>query len=118
MKITNETRIQEIKEEFHNSFPGLKLEFYNHSHEAFDGSAKSDQVADDSVLLSELKGFQTGEITFDPQLTTKQFEEQFENHMHLHVQVFRRSNKMWLQTSATDSWTLETQNRKGLHSVQ
>jgi hypothetical protein len=34
----------------------------------------------------------------------------------MNIQVFRRSGMLWLQTSATDDWTLATQELKGGHS--
>ena len=35
----------------------------------------------------------------------------------LNLQVFRKSSDIWLQTSATDHWTLEKQNGKGQRST-
>ena len=35
----------------------------------------------------------------------------------LNIQVFRKSADIWLQTSATDHWTLEKQNGKGQRST-
>jgi hypothetical protein len=31
----------------------------------------------------------------------------------IHVQLFRKSGKVWINTSVTSSWTLEEQNKQG-----
>ncbi|MCB0692400.1 MAG: hypothetical protein KDC16_12200, partial [Saprospiraceae bacterium] len=59
-----------------------------------------------------------GTLKLNSELTVSDFEQMMEKDFGLHVQVFRRSNQLWLQTSATDDWTLEVQNTKGLHSIQ
>jgi hypothetical protein len=35
----------------------------------------------------------------------------------LSVQVFRKSGKNWLETTASDQWSLEKQNAKGLEET-
>jgi hypothetical protein len=46
-----------------------------------------------------------------------EFEKAMESTFGLHVQVFRKSGNVWLETSATDGWTLDEQNDEG-HSLQ
>ena len=49
-------------------------------------------------------------------MTVGEFEKIFYEKTSLGVQVFRKSAGIWLQTSSTDSWTLEKQNGKGERS--
>ncbi|MBK6949217.1 MAG: hypothetical protein IPH16_15200 [Haliscomenobacter sp.] len=49
-------------------------------------------------------------------MTVREFEQAFYDTYGLNVQVFRRSGNIWIQTTATDSWTLAEQNRKGSSS--
>jgi hypothetical protein len=51
-------------------------------------------------------------------MTVAELERLFVENFGLNAQVFRRSGTLWLQTSATDNWTLAEQNRKGGHSEQ
>ena len=44
-------------------------------------------------------------------------ESDFRDLFNLNIQIFRKSKDLWLQTSATDDWSLEKQNSKGLHSM-
>lgn len=118
MKINKDNTIKEIKEIFNESYSGLKIEFYKKQHAKYEGSNESDQY-DENLTLSEISPkIQSGEIELTSSQTTKEVELAFENLYGLHVQIFRRSNEIWLQTSTTDDWTLEVQNRKGLHSIQ
>jgi hypothetical protein len=41
-------------------------------------------------------------------------ENAFEEMYGLSVQVFRKSGNTWLQTTTSDSWTLNEQNQKAL----
>jgi len=40
-----------------------------------------------------------------------------EDQFGLHVQIFRKSGDLWLQTSKTDEWTIEHQNARGLETT-
>jgi hypothetical protein len=46
-------------------------------------------------------------------MKVSELEELFEEVFGLSVQVFRKSGESWLQTTTTDSWTLNQQNLKG-----
>ena len=46
-------------------------------------------------------------------LDDAELEEIFETNFGLHVQIFRKSGKIWLETSTTDGWTLNQQNEEG-----
>ncbi|HMQ46448.1 MAG TPA: hypothetical protein PKA00_02550 [Saprospiraceae bacterium] len=118
MFIHSDRRITDIQNEFNTIFPGLKIVFYAKKHTAHEGSAQKNEY-DPALTLGEIQTKKrTAEIELDDQLTISQFEQIMENEFGLHVQVFRRSKNLWLQTTATDDWTLEVQNRKGIHSTQ
>ncbi|NNE25766.1 MAG: hypothetical protein HKN09_02885 [Saprospiraceae bacterium] len=117
MVINDNMLIVDFQNAFNEKFPGLRIEFYKKKHDINAGSLKADQY-ENNVLLSQIatKGH-LGDIEVQPSMTVAELEQQFEDNFGLHVQVFRRSNTLWLQTSSTDDWTLETQNTKGLHSM-
>jgi hypothetical protein len=116
MKIVNASTLNGIKSEFHVMFPFLKLEFYRQAHQSNEASPKADQISGDGVL-SEMAGHSLDiEINIRPDMTVAEFENEFSDKTGLSVQVFRNSNGVWLQTSATDTWTLEKQNGKGERS--
>ncbi|MCB9327271.1 MAG: hypothetical protein H6572_01150 [Lewinellaceae bacterium] len=118
MKITKDLMIKDIQKKFHQTYNGLKLEFYKKSHEAHTASPKESQWPENTLLSVVNPDLIDGTLKLNSDLTVSDFEQMMEKDFGLHVQVFRRSNQLWLQTSATDDWTLEVQNTKGLHSIQ
>ena len=46
-------------------------------------------------------------------MKVSELEKAFSDIFGLNVQVFRKSNNMWLQTTITDKWSLEKQNQNG-----
>ncbi len=117
MIIQDSKTIREIQQEFHEKFPGLKIEFYRTSHKEHTGSSPDNQYEPEHKLGDIRKRHAEGDLTIDPMMTITDLEDQFEELFGLHVQVFRRSRTLWLQTIATDDWTLEKQNAKGMHSL-
>lgn len=116
MIISDDKTIAQIQEEFTEKFEGLKLEFYGHAHGTFENSSKKDLLPSDSLIKDIRKIHTEEDYTILPEMTVSSLEQTFEDKFGLHVQVFRRSKDLWLQTSTTDGWTLEVQNRKGIHS--
>ena len=115
MKITiNDNRkIFAIQEEFNSAFPYLKLEFFAKPHTVGGGSAKK-LIRHSSKTLGECRTVHNkGHITITPQMTVAELEQRFSDADGLGVQVFRKSGKVWLETTVTDSWTLEQQNNEG-----
>ena len=118
MKIDNNKVISDIQQEFSSLFPGLRIEFYSQKHKPREGSHAKTQL-DSSSKLSEVRdSTESGEFTITPEMTVAELETLFEDRFGLHAQVFRQSGRLWLQTTATDNWTLEVQNRKGIHSFE
>ena len=118
MTINDNSTIREIQAEFSKMFPGLKIEFYRSKHDEFGGSKLSDQLHPDQIIKDIRKVDTEGDITIYPDMTVLVLENLFEEKFGLNAQVFRKSKDIWLQTSVTDHWTLEIQNRKGIHSMQ
>ncbi len=115
MKITiNDLRkISAIQKEFTEVFPYLKLQFLVKPHTKSGVSPKK-QLENDSKTLGECRTVHTkGHIVIGPTMTAGDIEEQFRDRYGLSVQVFRKSGKSWLETSATGEWTLEKQNSEG-----
>ena len=117
MKIDKSFNIKQIKEQFSSQFPYLKIELYSYEHEKNEGSSIDKQLKE-TVLLSELNPeLSTAKVQIDPEMTVSNFEHLMQQDFGLNIQVFRKSNDLWLQTSSTDSWTLEKQNGKGERST-
>lgn len=113
MIISDDKKLREVKEEFHKKFTHLKIEFYSGSHQRGKGS-HHDELLDAEVLIGQARTqHNEGDFRIDPQMPVGEFEQKFLAKYGLNVQVFRKSGNLWMQTTATDAWTLAEQNRKG-----
>ena len=113
MIISDNKKLREIKEEFHKRFTHLKIEFYAGSHAPGEGSHKRDQLDAEMTIGRVRKLNNEGDFRIDPKISVGDFEQKIQDKYGLNVQVFRKSGNLWMQTTATDSWTLAEQNRKG-----
>jgi hypothetical protein len=113
MKISNDRKLGDLQEEFNNHFPFLRIEFFNKPHEV--GVASEDsEILDSDLIIGELRHLPTsGFIPLDGNQKVGDFEQLFAKAFGLNVQVYRKSHGKWLQTWATDIWTIEEQNNRG-----
>lgn len=115
MKITiNDNRkIFAIQKEFSEMFPYLKVEFFAKPHKK-GGASPKELMKHPSKTLAECRTIHTnGTITITPQMTVADLEQNFNDVYGLSTQVFRKSGTVWLETTITDGWTLEKQNKQG-----
>ncbi len=118
MYITDQKSLRDIKAEFNKKFPYLKLEFYARPHLPGEGSPKQEQLPDELTIGQVRTIHNEGDFKINPEMSVRDFEQQFYEKYGLSVQVFRKSGNLWLQTSKTDTWSLAEQNRKGGASMQ
>ncbi|HQQ94064.1 MAG TPA: hypothetical protein PLQ93_05885 [Bacteroidia bacterium] len=115
MKITinDHRKIHAIQEEFNKAFPYLKIEFFSKPHSSGGQSSKK-LMKSSAKTLGECRTIHNkGSIVISPELTVDELEQRFMDVYGLSVQVFRKSGKVWLETSVTDGWTLAKQNEQG-----
>ncbi|MCS6934914.1 MAG: hypothetical protein NZM35_07170 [Chitinophagales bacterium] len=105
--------ISEIQREFTKEFPYLKLEFFDAPHCDKRALPKSKLIDRNKKLGEVRKNHNEGVLEIKPSDTVSDLENKFWNLFGLSVQVFRKSGNLWIETSLTDSWTLERQNREG-----
>jgi|ERR1051326_1727838 hypothetical protein len=111
--INDHRKIFAIQEEFQKIFLFLKIEFFSKPHKIGAPSSKK-IMKHPSKTLGECRTIHNkGTITITSQMTVADLEQGFNDVYGLSVQVFRKSGKAWLETSITDRWTLEQQNKLG-----
>lgn len=111
--IEQDKTIEALQLEFNAIYPFLKIEFFKEPHVAGKGTAKNKMIENTMRLNQIQKINKAGKISFSRLMTVIDMEEIFLNKFGLFVQVFRKSGNVWLETSATDSWTLDQQNEEG-----
>ena len=113
IRIHSEKKLSEIQHEFQVRFPFLKLEFYKHTHQAGEVSDKSDLVNLQKSISDLVAGDTSFEWHINGLMTVAELETGFQQRLNIGVHVFRKFGINWLQTAATDGWTLAEQNSKG-----
>ncbi len=111
--INDHRKLSAIQKDFTGMFPYLKLEFFSKPHKVGAPSSKK-IIKSPSKTLGECRVIHNkGSLTITPQMTVAELEQAFGDVYGLSVQVFRKSGRVWLETTVTDGWTLEKQNSQG-----
>lgn len=116
--IDDQRNISEIQENFNATFPFLKIEFFKKPHETGEASPMSEMLPTDSTLGKWRTIHNEGDLVFTAETTVDEVEKGFQDKFGISAQVFRKSGAVWLETSATDSWTLKEQNEQGAFMEQ
>jgi len=111
--INDAKTLQEIQQEFNQYFPNLKIEFFKKEHELKEGNQAKDVVDLQKKIGEVRKVHHSGGLSINGHKKVVSLEKEFEEKYGLNAQVFRRSGRVWLQTTATDEWTLAEQNQAG-----
>ncbi|NNC85587.1 MAG: hypothetical protein HKO56_04110 [Bacteroidia bacterium] len=113
MQIQASQTLADIQKVFNDTYPYLKLEFFNKPHGVGDGSPKKDMMNTDLSIDECSSKEKSGNINIDSSVKASEIEQSFMDVFGLSVQVFRLSGDVWLETTTTDNWTLEEQNQSG-----
>ena len=105
--VSGDKTVAAVQNEFHENFPYLKIEF-------FQSTTKGKNRISGNQLFSIFgANGHSNQITITPAITVAELGDKFLTYYNLSAQVFRQSGKAWLETTLTDSWTLEEQNEQG-----
>src|SRR5438552_4129320 len=111
-------KISIIQDQFNKYFPFLKIEFFRQAPVSGMGNSKNKMITDD-LRMEQIVGFkEEGKIKLTNNMIVSSLEKFFETQCGLFIQVFRKSGKVWLETTATDNWTLQQQNDEGRSLAQ
>ena len=97
--IDNKRSFQFIQHEFNRQYPFLKIDFIRPCIGDARPSFRAHRIQ--------------GTINIDGQRTVDQTIKDFEDAFGFSMVMFRRSVNVWIETSLTEDWTLERQNREG-----
>jgi hypothetical protein len=111
--IHKEQTISGAQKQFNEAFPFLKIEFFRQPPVSGKGNAKNKMIVYDLKLEEIQTKNKSGKIKLIESITVNELENLFEKNFGLYVQVFRKSGRIWLETTATDNWTLGQQNEEG-----
>ena len=112
LQIASTRLIGDIQKEFNAMFPFLKLEFFRVDENNAVPVIKR-FLPGKYAILNARRTRQEGLLEIDENMTVSNLENQFSLLYGLGVQVHRKSGNVWLETTMTDSWTLQKQNEHG-----
>ncbi len=116
IEIRPEMKIEEVQTAFAKRFPFLKLNFFK-SKPKDDKSYSAKDLLNPSQRLVDVSDMKSNSVLLiDGLMTVTELEKQGQEKLGLHIDVFRKSGKVWLKTSASDQWTLDEQNKEARES--
>ena len=113
LSILKSHSVADTQDTFNTSFPFLKIVFFTKTHKDGGTNNAKFMITDRSKLLGDLAGFK-GEclLAIEPHMKTFEVEKMVEEISGLHVQIFRKSGNIWLETTVSDHLTLDEQTEK------
>ena len=90
---------EEIQKKFCERFPYLKIEC----------------LCNDNLAQKKLNSCIGCVINITKDTTVAAIVKQFTSLLDIPVKVLRKANNLWIETSLSDSWTLEKQNAASKH---
>lgn len=110
--IDDKRKILAVQEAFTKMFPYLKIEFICKHAKPGDHSYKKIKHPEEMIGTCRTR-HNSGVLTITPQTTVSALVGTLKDTYDLTAQILRHSGKAWLETSRTDYWTLEQQNKLG-----
>lgn len=110
LNIHDNLLLEDIQEQFSESFPFLKIEFYRHPHHWKKGSLLQDQINPKMKIGVVRKKHEPGILEIKTTHTTGHVESIFKDRFGLNIQIFRRGKNCWIQTMTTDNYKLYQQS--------
>ncbi len=112
IRIDRGSKIGDIQKQFNAYYPFLKIEFLRKNANA---RVKGMDVF---MLPGEPVEALTGSwdnilINAGREQTVSELESELKKLFGIDGQVFRQSGNVWIETTLTDSWTLDKQNKEG-----
>jgi hypothetical protein len=115
IEINPSSTLKNIQEKFSTELPYLKLEFFHKAHRAHEGSPKSDLITDTATKVGALSSLAMDLVlVIHRNMKVGELEKLFEDKLHLHVQVFSKSGKSWLESLHSDDLSLQQLNDRAL----
>ena len=113
MHIHHDDTFEQVQRSFNAEFPYLKLEFFTRPHEKGKPTEKQFMVNVKRTVDSCNPDLKDVTVSIPTAMTVQELETVFQDELGLYIQVFRKSGKVWLETTATDNWSLFKQNEEG-----
>jgi hypothetical protein len=114
IKVHEASRLSEVQSAFNELFPFLRIGFYTKASDIKNGfKLKVVENLNNDLNRFTKKSNAPAELIITPDLSVSDLDKMFFGNFGLNIQIHRNSGRLWLQINATDSWSLEEQNKQG-----
>lgn len=113
MHIHHDDTLELVQRSFSAEFPYLKLEFFTRPHDKGRPTEKQFMLNTKRTIDSCNPKLADAVVMIPTAMTVQELEGVFQQRLGLYIQVFRKSGRVWLETTATDDWSLFKQNEQG-----
>ncbi len=113
INISREVLLSEIKKEFTNTYPYLKMDFKIPENKIPKHSGNKGSVRELSVG-DILNNNPEGTITIEDDNSIKSIAQIFLDHFGIETMFYRKSGNLWLEIKLTNEWSLKQQNQNGM----
>jgi len=110
LRIHDNMLIEDLQEQFSKCFPHLKIEVYSTPHHWKKGSLQKDLISAENKIGDIRKGHSGGIMEIKSSDKVGDVEKKLKKMFDLNVQIFRKENDCWIQTTSTDIFTLERES--------
>jgi hypothetical protein len=111
ISIKKDSLVRDIQHQFTVHFPFLKIEFLKGSFER--ETVLKKEYATPGGFFKRIPSLESeGEINLDLKQTVSELEEHFKEHYGVSIHIFRKAGNVWIETTLTNDWTLERQNKE------
>lgn len=111
--ISEEAVVADIQDRFQTLYPYLKLEFFRKPHTKGECSSGEEKILPETPIEKIRIKHTFGWIDISYYRTAAAVEHDFSYIFGLSTQILRKAGTLWLETTSTDSWTLEELNNAG-----
>ena len=113
--ISKDRLIDDIKKEFNNAFPYLKIDFKLDPIATSTSTGFRRNTPIGQLKLGDIiKDSPEGVISINENNSIKQIAQKFAENFGLKTNFFRKSGNLWLEIKMTGAWSLKQQNESGM----
>lgn len=106
LRIDDHRSIEDLQDKFEQCFPGLRIEFYDQSHDWLEPTSSKHLIPAERLIGEIRKIHNSGTLEIKSWFQTGKVEQDFKELYGLNVQIFRSKNTKWVQTTQSDNLTL------------
>jgi hypothetical protein len=114
--INDTTSLQSIRDTIDNFYPYLDIAFFKKPHKKYEASAVEDKWPYDKKVGEIRKTHFSGIIEIQPWYKVSDVEQEFFSRLGISVQLLRKEDAKWEQSTGMDDLTLKQLNVMGRNS--